>query len=376
MNILSNMFCLKSVITVFLLTFCLFASAQYKGELCCVCGVDKSGSPFFCHLSLGYEVSFHGVKYSRIHGDEKDISYYCRIENGKLLRYDTTNEEEFTVCDFGLRQGDEFVSRTGTRYVVDTVTDTLITDPLYLTSRTFRLLRLHNMENLSDHDEWLENVGSLNTAVLLPSEICSDCNESRLLWWQERWAEFSIINPVNTDRMKGALMNVQWRSTEWDDRDDSIHCEFVKDTLVVSGRLSSGGCLFPYLSCLTEGKDIVLKADKKVMPVAATKSTLLFTNRFSGFRPGTYTIRYQGKPDVTLTCVSLDDVSNGDVNSDGKTDISDVVAIINVMAGTDDNTGTDMNASAAVKAKADVNHDGKTDISDITAVINIMAGQK
>ena len=34
-----------------------------------------------------------------------------------------------------------------------------------------------------------------------------------------------------------------------------------------------------------------------------------------------------------------------------------------------------MNAPAA-KAKSDVNHDGKTDISDITAVINIMAGQK
>ena len=54
----------------------------------------------------------------------------------------------------------------------------------------------------------------------------------------------------------------------------------------------------------------------------------------------------------------------GDLNGDNKTDISDVVAIINVMAGTDTND------------KSDVNGDGKTDISDITAVINIMAGIK
>ena len=67
---------------------------------------------------------------------------------------------------------------------------------------------------------------------------------------------------------------------------------------------------------------------------------------------------------------------DGDVNDDGETNISDIVTIINVMAGKDANTGTDMNTPAAVKTKSDVNHDGKTDISDITAVINIMAGQK
>ena len=355
---------LKIFITICMSAIHFLSSAQYKGELCCVYGVDKSGSPFFYHLSLGYEVSFNGVQYNRIHDDDREISYFCRMENGKILRYDTTKEEEFTVCDFGLLQGDEFVSRTGTIYVVDTVTDTLITDPLYLTSRTFRLLRLHNKENTSDHDEWLENVGSLNTSVLLQSDFGAGSHSTRLLWWQERWATFSICNPVNTDRMKGDLMNVKWRSTEWDDRDDSIHCEFVKDTLVVSGRLSSSGCQFPYLSCLTEGNVIVLKADLKVKPISPSKSTLLFTNKFSGFKSRTYTIRYQGKPDVALVCGAVDDVSKGDVNGDGTTNISDVVAIINVMAGTDTWT------------KTDVNGDGKTDISDITAVINIIAGKK
>ena len=52
------------------------------------------------------------------------------------------------------------------------------------------------------------------------------------------------------------------------------------------------------------------------------------------------------------------------MNGDNKVDISDVVAIINVMAGKDTNS------------KSDVNGDGKTDISDIVAVINIIAGKE
>ena len=52
----------------------------------------------------------------------------------------------------------------------------------------------------------------------------------------------------------------------------------------------------------------------------------------------------------------------GDVNGDNTVDISDVVAIINVMAKT------------AEFSNADVNNDGVVDISDVVAVINIIAG--
>ena len=53
----------------------------------------------------------------------------------------------------------------------------------------------------------------------------------------------------------------------------------------------------------------------------------------------------------------------GDVNLDGTVDISDVVAVINTMAGSD-----------TFKATSDVNNDGKTDISDVVNIINIIAG--
>ena len=54
----------------------------------------------------------------------------------------------------------------------------------------------------------------------------------------------------------------------------------------------------------------------------------------------------------------------GDVNGDGEVNISDVVAIINAMAGHETH-----------KSAADVNGDKTVDISDVVAVINIMAGQ-
>ncbi len=62
--------------------------------------------------------------------------------------------------------------------------------------------------------------------------------------------------------------------------------------------------------------------------------------------------------------ISFEQSLKGDVNGDGKVDISDVVAIINQMAGT------------AEWPNANVNGDEKVDISDVVMVINIMAGQQ
>ena len=86
---------------------------------------------------------------------------------------------------------------------------------------------------------------------------------------------------------------------------------------------------------------------------------------------GDYETLYLGRQGSTGTFVLTFTVTRpseeeegipGDVNGDEKVDISDVVAIINQMAG------------AATWDKADVNGDEKVDISDVVAVINLMAG--
>jgi predicted lipoprotein with Yx(FWY)xxD motif len=54
----------------------------------------------------------------------------------------------------------------------------------------------------------------------------------------------------------------------------------------------------------------------------------------------------------------------GDVNGDGKVNVSDVSALINMIMGL-----TVMDQSAA-----DVNGDGKVNVSDVSALINIILG--
>ena len=54
----------------------------------------------------------------------------------------------------------------------------------------------------------------------------------------------------------------------------------------------------------------------------------------------------------------------GDINGDGKVDISDVNAVINMMLGKNEQT-----------VAADLNDDGQVDISDVNAVINMMLGK-
>ena len=65
----------------------------------------------------------------------------------------------------------------------------------------------------------------------------------------------------------------------------------------------------------------------------------------------------------TVVISKGDGPKKGDVNEDGQVDISDIVAVINQIAGT------------ALYRYADVNSDNKVDISDIVAIINIIAGQ-
>ena len=81
----------------------------------------------------------------------------------------------------------------------------------------------------------------------------------------------------------------------------------------------------------------------------------------NGHYNGSYIVNSSGAIAQTVI-LSNGSSLKGDVNLDGNVDISDVVAVINTMAG--DNT---------FKATANVNGDSAIDISDIVAIINIMA---
>lgn len=69
--------------------------------------------------------------------------------------------------------------------------------------------------------------------------------------------------------------------------------------------------------------------------------------------------------DFTFSVNIKDDILVGDVNGDGEVDISDVVALVNMILG-----------STERNAPADVNNDGQVDISDVVALVNIILGAK
>ena len=68
--------------------------------------------------------------------------------------------------------------------------------------------------------------------------------------------------------------------------------------------------------------------------------------------------------DERTLIVEQSDGLPGDVNNDGKVNVSDVTALVNMILG----------VSAMDQERADVNGDGKVNVSDVTALINIILG--
>ena len=107
---------------------------------------------------------------------------------------------------------------------------------------------------------------------------------------------------------------------------------------------------------------------------AAKPIDLTFTGTGSSSTVESVTVTNLTHTDIAAVTLSgtatlrLKDVNflEGDVNLDKQVGIGDIVAITNVMAGTD--------ADVNIKDLADVNGDGTVGIGDIVAITNIMAG--
>ena len=100
-----------------------------------------------------------------------------------------------------------------------------------------------------------------------------------------------------------------------------------------------------------------------------SKATVSHTLEFSHALKGAITFTPQGKQMVLV--IGLEGTRGsqelkGDANADGEVGIGDIVAITNVMAGSE--------SDEAIFARADVNGDGQIGIGDIVAITNIMAG--
>ena len=78
-------------------------------------------------------------------------------------------------------------------------------------------------------------------------------------------------------------------------------------------------------------------------------------------------VRGKGTSSYTIIFPNEPEYQKGDVNGDGKVDIADVNAVINVMLG--------KAAASSYKGNPNVNGQGDIDIADVNAVINLMLGK-
>ena len=106
--------------------------------------------------------------------------------------------------------------------------------------------------------------------------------------------------------------------------------------------------------------------DRENIIVDAEETSCEFSNMKSG-KKHTYTVQsyrlgYTSEESNVITIENQGSIL-GDINADGKVDVSDVTELINMILG-----------SQPLSPKADINNDGITNVSDVTALINIILG--
>ena len=291
---------------------------------------------------------------------------YYREENRKIFRYDPNTNSDIQMFEFGCEAGDTVTDGDGNRFEVTEVFDAGTLTAFSTFNKGEKAYRLQGVDNPGLQDIWIDNVGSAKTGIFRMSDM-QQGEQSGLIFFSGSEGNYSMAFPKNYMDFK--TMPFLKSDMEGIHGNGYFHYDFADDTLVVKGSLRY---VYPdnFDMIYTQiHNDTIDVSYQSLQCLGFFESDDMGSNGFCvkipGFTPGTYTIRTNrfnllNMPDTVVTCgesISL----IGDVNADNIIDISDIVAVINVIVGADSTPG------------ADVNGDGKTDISDIVAIINIIA---
>lgn len=233
--------------------------------------------------------TFNGITYLDIF-DLNEKSYYVRFKDDKLYRYDETQKLEYVLFDFGLKEGDVFETRDGRKMRVEAVVDTVFQNPYEGAQKRgpYKLQKMVDVSDTSYVDEWLEGFGSLKTSVLSTEELDEKVLECHLLWgWY-----FPVYFFYNSDFLKTQIISMDKAENFNDKTPDTIFCEFVGDTLIISGNVYRTCAGYYYLSC--DIQDSIISFEINEINASACAGIYNIYARFSGFKGGTYTFRYKG----------------------------------------------------------------------------------
>ncbi len=308
---------------------------------------------------------------------EKNIwrNYYYREQSGRIYRYYDEENEEKLIYDFTLSKGDLFVRKDQSVWkVMETCTSGDYPDYHKEFGNDRKLLHLKRIENTAMDDIWIEGIGSVHTGLLDFEEFDSKdimvermfCNYNP----EGNVPEYALFSRRDSCYKSSVAKGLEYNPDTDSERlfnmmigEEHMRISFSDDTLHIEGYAPLYDA--NYIAYAVVNSNIVEVGIAPATVKYGVKGYGSFYRtdiKIPGFKPDTYIIRYKDpvfKDEQTVICRA--GVTHGDVNSDGIVDISDIVAVINVIAG------------IAPNGKADVNNDNSVDISDIVSIINIIS---
>ena len=254
-----------------------------------------------------YETDFHqrptfeGKEYRVIGIAGQSKRFYYRQDSRQLYRYDESQQKEELMMDFDLKEGEVFTRPDGVRLKVESVGDTLLYHYSYGFKVPCRMLKLRDVDDATLQDTWIETMGSLTSGILLPTDL-----ENYTLKQVMKFAGFTTsMWWVNSPTFRTGNVNVG------DEVDvppmtpvaDSLHYEFVGDTLHITGVLTLNCFHDYYYICHIDGINVGITYDMSSTLAATCNSAYNVEFIIPGFTPGTtYTVSVNNRFTATITC--------------------------------------------------------------------------
>ena len=215
---------------------------------------------------------------------------------------------------------------------------------------------------VGNSDPWIITVGAANKGYQNNNVYTNEANGIELNQFIETWRSGAILDDGYIYQALQALPAGQYKLecdgiASWQNNASTV----VEGVELVMAEADSPENVTDYAGTAMH----TASGKPEHYEVTFMKTTDSDTPLFIGLRVNGTNANWVAADNFKLTYLGASGTKKGDVNEDGAVNINDVVAIINVMAGT----------ASWQNANVNGDPDGAVDINDVVAVINIMAGK-
>ena len=247
----------------------------------------------------------NGITYQVIerkkNGQVTDSLLY-RQEGDRVYRYSETEKKDILLFDFGLNEGDEFITPNGEVWTVDKVKQTA-----QYNDWTEKTITLKGKEDGEIKDVWLEHVGSLYTGILTYDDIGGRGSLPQLAYCRQGDASPWLFD-VNTEHLKivyfyhldsdeeynftQSLPSEEAAYFDQYGEDDYLYANLEGNTLRIYGKMDMN-CYNYLMECRITDNEILLKVDDIHYGDLYNCAGEYYVDiRIPNVKAGNYTIKY------------------------------------------------------------------------------------